>query len=83
MIQIRCDRCECVLCATDSINKVGEHGSQYINFNIRVGDGNYVRRSLCRDCLYSFFEDFLREDTDYIFHDNEKEDEDNDTSRNT
>ena len=43
----------------------------------------YVRRSLCKDCLYLFFKNFLEEDPDDVLHDNEKEDEDNDTSRNT
>lgn len=83
MIQIKCDRCLNVLCSSDTINKISESGPQYININIRVGDGKYVRRSLCEDCLYLFFKNFLEEDPDDVLHDNEKEDEDNDTSRNT
>lgn len=78
MIQIKCDRCLNALCTTDSINQVGVYGPQYINFNIHVGGGKYVRRSLCGDCLYLFFKDFLKEDPDDVLHDNEKEDEDND-----
>lgn len=74
MIQIRCDRCLNVLCAADTIKQIDDSGPQYINFNIRVGDVKYVRRSLCRDCLYSFFKDFLKEeDPDDVLNDNEKE----------
>ena len=83
MIQIKCDRCLNVLCTSDSINQIGVHGPQYINISIHVGDGKYVRRSLCRDCLYLFFKNFLEENPDDVLYDNEKEDKDNDTCRNT
>ena len=83
MIQIKCDRCLNVLCVADTIKQIDESGPQYINFSIHVGDNKYVRRSLCRDCLYSFFKDFLKEEPYDALHDNKKEDEDNDTSGNT
>lgn len=83
MIQIKCDRCLNVLCSSDTIKQIDDCGPQYININIRVEDVKYVRRSLCVDCLYSFFKDFLEEDPNDVLNDNKKEDEDNDTSRNT
>lgn len=83
MIQIKCDRCLNVLCSSDTIKQIDDIGPQYINITIRVGDGKYVRRSLCGDCLYLFFKNFLEEDPDDVLNDNEKEDEDNDKSRNT
>lgn len=83
MIQIKCDRCLNVLCSADTIKDISERGPQYINFSIHVGDNKYVRRSLCEDCLYLFFKNFLEEDPDDVLHDNKKEDEEDDTSRNT